>query len=73
MNNGTKTEKFERCVICGALTDISVDTPIDLRRFYVEGCGQVCVKCHQKLQRMAKKENALATVQLLHTVAQKEE
>ena len=47
-NNDKKTSKVEekeKCVICGRYTDECVSTPITLRRFYVEGAGQVCKKC----------------------------
>lgn len=47
MNNITNTEEFERCVICGTLTGISVSTPIDFRNFYEVGFGQLCVTCHK--------------------------
>ena len=43
-NNDKKTSKVEekeKCVICGRYTDECVSTPITLRRFYVEGAGQV--------------------------------
>lgn len=43
------TEEFERCILCGRLTDIPVSMPIDLRENYEIGCGQVCISCMQKL------------------------
>ena len=41
-------EEFERCIICGELTDILVSTPIDLRENYEVGCGQLCAECASK-------------------------
>lgn len=38
-------EKKETCVVCRKLTGVSVDTPVDLRRNYLPGFGQVCAKC----------------------------
>jgi len=35
----------ERCVLCGCMTDIDLDTPIQLRRHYVIAAGQLCEKC----------------------------
>lgn len=43
-----KPEEFERCVICGALTSIKVNTPIELRNNYEIGFGQLCADCKKK-------------------------
>ena len=45
MNEEIKTEK---CVNCGAETDVPIDLHIDLRKNYVEGAGQLCPKCYNK-------------------------
>lgn len=37
--------KFERCVLCGELTDVEIDTPVDKRKTYVKGSGQLCRAC----------------------------
>lgn len=42
---GTRGEACERCVICGALTDVPVSTPVDWRKNYVPGCDQLCAGC----------------------------
>jgi len=39
----------ERCVLCGCATDYLRSTPIPERRGYVEGCGQLCIACLQRL------------------------
>lgn len=40
---------YERCVLCGAETGIRKDTPVSLRRGYVEGGGQLCRDCWRRL------------------------
>lgn len=35
----------EKCVVCNEQTNIPVCLPIELRRNYVEGAGQLCDKC----------------------------
>ena len=37
--------KYEHCVLCGKQTAVKVNTHIDMRDFYVEGCGQLCRDC----------------------------
>ena len=45
MKNQAKTEEFERCILCGALTDIPISMPIDMRDNYEIGVGQICERC----------------------------
>lgn len=40
---------YERCVLCGQTTDTPLSRPIDLRDYYVEGCGQLCRDCWQRV------------------------
>lgn len=40
---------YERCVICGAMTEVPQVVPIKNRSCYVEGCGQICRKCYEML------------------------
>jgi len=44
-----KNNKTEKCVSCGADTDVPVDQHIDLRKHYVEGAGQLCVACFNRI------------------------
>lgn len=44
-----KTIEYERCDLCGELTDIPVDMPIQKRKGYIEGSGQLCQKCYYEL------------------------
>lgn len=39
----------EKCVICGAETAYDETTNIDLRQNYVEGMGQVCDRCSDRI------------------------
>ena len=39
----------ERCVRCGKETEYDVETPITVRRFFIEGAGQLCEECWRKL------------------------
>ena len=39
----------EICVICKQETEYFVDTPINQRNHYIEGCGQLCSICWQDL------------------------
>ncbi|HDQ16173.1 MAG TPA: hypothetical protein ENN45_03855 [Bacteroidetes bacterium] len=43
-----KKEK-EKCVICGKETEYLRSTPINKRKYYVEGCGQVCTDCGNEM------------------------
>lgn len=45
-NNKVETEK---CILCGAETNIPIDMPIDMRKNYVEGAGQLCDDCAKKV------------------------
>lgn len=40
---------YERCVICGELTTVRIDTPIEFRDCYEIGLGQICYSCHRKI------------------------
>ena len=41
--------KKEKCVNCGAETDVPVYQHIDQRKYYIEGAGQLCVKCYREI------------------------
>ena len=63
------TEDFERCVMCGELTDIPVTTPIQLREFYEIGCGQLCENCYKTLQIEMNTESRLSNEKIMLAVA----
>ncbi len=46
--------EFEICVMCGELTEMPISLPVDLRKNYVEGLGQLCDKCQHQLNREVK-------------------
>lgn len=33
------------CIRCGSETEYEVSTPVTVRRYYVEGAGQLCEAC----------------------------
>jgi NMD protein affecting ribosome stability and mRNA decay len=39
----------ELCVRCGKETKYDTGTPITLRRYFIEGAGQLCEDCWAKL------------------------
>ena len=41
-------EQKELCIRCGKPTPYHPDTPITIRRYYVEGAGQLCEECWLK-------------------------
>lgn len=45
-------ESRELCIRCGKPTLYPPNTPITLRRYFVEGSGQLCEKCFYELYPM---------------------
>jgi hypothetical protein len=43
--------KTETCVNCKVETNVPVNEHIDLRKFYVEGVGQLCEECWNKIYK----------------------
>ena len=39
----------ELCIRCGRPTPYDINTPIHLRRYFVEGSGQLCEQCFSQL------------------------
>jgi hypothetical protein len=39
-------EKFERCIVCGGKLNIKKIVPIQQRKYYIEGTGQLCRNCY---------------------------
>jgi len=46
-------EQKELCIRCNKPTPYHPDTPITLRRYYVEGSDQLCPLCYQELYEVA--------------------
>ena len=70
MNNTPKTEEFERCVVCGALTCAPISMPVDWRENYEIGLGQICAECAKQQRKAMERENMLSTAQILRAVEQ---
>lgn len=49
MKKEVKPVEKEECVYCGMETPVPVNMPVDLREYYVDGAGQLCKKCYEKL------------------------
>ena len=41
--------EMEKCSLCDKETDVPKNMPIDLRKNYVEGAGQLCDGCYNKI------------------------
>tara|TARA_R100000458_G_C8251227_1_gene228127 strand:- start:429 stop:683 length:255 start_codon:yes stop_codon:yes gene_type:complete len=46
----------DKCVICNTDTQYDEFDHIDVRYFYVEGCGQLCPKCYNDTDPKKEKE-----------------
>ena len=38
--------EYDKCVVCDKETEYPVNQHIDMRRFYIEGAGQLCGVCY---------------------------
>lgn len=43
--------KLDKCVLCGADTPYSTNISVELRENYIEGAGQLCSECANKLNK----------------------
>ena len=39
----------DKCIRCGKETEYDINTPKTVRRYFVEGAGQLCEECFHKL------------------------
>lgn len=39
----------ELCIRCGKETEYDVHTPVNIRRFYIDGSEQLCEECWREL------------------------
>ena len=46
--------RYEFCVCCGGITPYQVDTPVWMREYYIEGCGQLCRYCYFEISTSMK-------------------
>lgn len=70
MNNTPKTEEFERCVVCGALTCVPISMPVDWRENYEIGLGQICAECAKKQREATIRKTTLTNAQIMFAVEQ---
>ena len=42
----------EKCIRCGVETEYDVSSPVTVRRWYIEGSGQLCEKCFYELYQV---------------------
>ena len=40
---------YEKCVLCGRQTETLVTLPVDARKNYIEGVGELCETCRRDL------------------------
>ena len=48
--------KKDKCVSCNAETEYDEFEHIDFRYFYIEGVGQLCQECYNKLYKKKEKD-----------------
>ena len=66
-----KLNKYERCVMCGKMTDVPISTPIEFRSNYEIGCGQLCSTCQYQLRSSIQKEKKLSNEQIVKSINSK--
>lgn len=54
----------ERCVSCFADTGIPKDMPVEKRKHYVMGCGQLCPNCYAKIKLNSESKEGLTEEEL---------
>jgi len=59
MDKNQKTMVMDKCVSCGDTTPYSVNEHIDYRNYYIEGAGQLCKECYEKIYIKEKADNEL--------------
>lgn len=48
-------KKYEDCVSCGKETTDKKSTHVDLRQYYVDGAGQLCADCYDRVYSQSKR------------------
>ncbi len=54
LENENNADIYEKCAMCGTVTDVPAFLRIEARTNYVEGCGQLCEKCRIHLSHIIK-------------------
>ncbi|MBQ7800160.1 MAG: hypothetical protein IJ370_06680 [Oscillospiraceae bacterium] len=65
MRKNDKNLQYEKCVMCGEVTDIPVTLPIGQRKNYVEGLGQLCISCKSRLVEDEQSGNRVSERELI--------
>ena len=60
MRLGNGEAMNELCVRCGKPTPYDISYPVDMRKWYIEGSGQLCPDCFNKLYENEMKMSATA-------------
>ena len=47
---GAGENPYEICILCGKKTDIPVSMPVNRRKRFIGGCGQLCEDCYNALK-----------------------
>ena len=42
----------EICIRCGQETEYAISAPVNMRKYYIEGSGQLCEECFYELYLM---------------------
>ena len=50
INVSHSKNKYEKCVLCDAITDVKICHPVDARKYYEIGIGQLCQKCYMQVK-----------------------
>ena len=49
MNNINEQIIHDTCVSCNSVTEVLINEPVTTRHHYVEGAGQLCKVCYDKV------------------------
>ena len=53
----SENRQFESCVLCGQETEYAVTDSISLRKYYVDGAGQLCKECFKRFDKGKENSN----------------
>ncbi len=59
-----KIAENDKCVLCGKDSGMPENMPINERKNYVKGCGQLCESCFRRLYRHPDSENMMTDDEL---------
>ncbi len=59
-----KIAENDKCVLCGKDSGMPENMPINERKNYVKGCGQLCEDCFRRLYRHPDSENMMTDDEL---------